>query len=913
GEFDATTFMVVQAGLAVLLSRMSGSNDIAVGVNVAGRDDAALNDLVGFFVNTLVLRTDLAGDPCFGDLLGQVRERSLDAFANQDVPFDVVVERLNPARSQAHHPLVQVTLAWQNNEAAELGLGGVHVSAEPTQTFAARMDLTFLIGESHTESGAPDGINGVVEYRSDVFDAATIERLVSRLERVLTAITADPQQRVSSIEVLDEHERAQLAVFSHRGVLAEDAVAVSIPALFAEQVARTPDSVAVVFEDRSLSYRELDAMSWQLAQMLAGRGIGAGDIVALLLPRSAEAIVTILAVLKAGATYLPIDVMHPDERVEFMLTEARPALAITSAEYTHRLVRYGVAVVDIDDPAIADHPVSVLPTPSAENLAYVIYTSGTTGRPKGVTLTQGSVTQTFDTVRDWGFEPASEQVWTQFHSYAFDISVWEIWGALLHGGRLVVVPDNVVRSGRDLERLLVREGVNILNMTPSALGLLRPEHLSSVRTIVLAGEWCSAELVDQWAPGRVMINGYGPTETFYTSLSEALRAGSGVPSIGRPISGAVYLVLDEGLREVPVGMVGELYVAGRGIARGYLHRPGLTASRFVACPWGQGGSRMYRTGDLVRWNTDGELEYVSRSDDQVKIRGFRIELSEVGAALAAVAGVDHAAAVVREDQPGSKRLVGYVTGRVNGAVVREAVASRLPEYMVPSAVVVLDNLPLTMNGKLDKQALPAPDHADREEYRAPSTPAEETLASIYAQVLGVDRVSVDDSFFDLGGHSLLAMRVVAAIHEAFGVEIEVRALFQTPTVAKLAESVGAGSSRRDPLVPMVRPDVVPLSFAQRRLWFIHQLEGLSATYNLPLALRLHGELDTLALGLAMADVVERHESLRTVFPSIEGTPHQLTVPADQIDFGWAVVDAESWPSQRLADAVAGLARYEFDL
>ncbi|MRH93633.1 amino acid adenylation domain-containing protein, partial [Nocardia sp. SYP-A9097] len=789
------------------------------------------------------------GDPSFGELVEQVRERSLDAFANQDVPFDVLVERLNPARSQAHHPLVQVTLAWQNNQAATLDLGLVRVSAEQTEAFASRMDLTFSIGESFTEAGAPAGISGAVEYRSDVFDAVTIERMVSRLEWVLAAVAADPRRRLSSIELLDEQERAQLVAFSHRGMLAEQTAAVSITASFAEQVARIPDAVAVVFEGRSLSYRELDAASWRLAHVLAERGIGAGDIVALLLPRSANAIVAILAVLKTGAAYLPADVLHPDERVAFMFADAEPALAITTAEYAHRLAGHGVAVVDIDDPVIADQPLSALPAPDAENLAYVIYTSGTTGRPKGVAVTQASIAQTFESIRTWGFAPASEQVWTQFHSYAFDISVWEIWGALLHGGRLIVVPDTVVRSGRDLERLLVREGVNILNMTPSALGLLSPERLGSVGTVVLAGEWCSAELVDLWAPGRVMINGYGPTETFYTSLSEPLVAGSGVPSIGRPISGVAYFVLDAGLREVPIGVVGELYVAGKGLARGYLRRPGLTASRFVACPFGRSGSRMYRTGDLVRWNAKGELEYVSRSDDQVKIRGFRIELGEVGAALAGVAGVEKAAVVVREDQPGSQRLVGYVTGAVDGALVRAAVASRLPEYMVPSAVVVLDSLPLTMNGKLDKAALPTPDYAGGEGHRAPSTQVEESLAAIFAQVLGLERVSVDDSFFDLGGHSLLAMRVVAAIQDAFGVEISVRELFQAPTVAQLAEGMSAESSGRAPLVPMVRPSALPLSFAQRRLWFIHQLEGLSATYNMPLVLRLRGGLDVSALGL----------------------------------------------------------------
>ncbi|MFE3323209.1 AMP-binding protein, partial [Nocardia sp. NPDC059195] len=456
GEFDATTFMVVQAGLAVLLSRMSGSNDIAVGIPAAGRGDAALNDLVGFFVNILVLRTDLAGDPCFGDLLGQVRERSLDAFANQDVPFEMLVERLNPARSQAHHPLVQVLLAWQNNEAAELGLGGVRFSAQPIQTFAARLDLTISIGESHTESGAPDGINGVVEYRSDVFDAATIERLVSRLERVLTAITADPQQRVSSIEVLDEHERAQLTELSNRAVLAEPTAAVSIPAMFAAQVQRTPDAVAIVFEQRSWTYSELDEASSRFARLLVDRGVGPGDVVALMLPRSGEAMVSLLAVLKAGAAYLPIDVRQPDERVAFMLTDATSVAVITVDPYAPRLTGYGLAVIDVADHTrtitteTSDIPLTI---PPASTLAYIIYTSGTTGTPKGVAVTHTGIGDLIAAQAE-SFRVDGKSRVLQFASWSFDATVSETWMALLTGATLVIPPEDTVTRMSNLTNLI---------------------------------------------------------------------------------------------------------------------------------------------------------------------------------------------------------------------------------------------------------------------------------------------------------------------------------------------------------------------------------------------------------------------------------------------------------------------------
>ncbi|MRH92450.1 amino acid adenylation domain-containing protein, partial [Nocardia sp. SYP-A9097] len=509
----------------------------------------------------------------------------------------------------------------------------------------------------------------------------------------------------------------------------------------------------------------------------------------LMLPRSAAAIVATLAVLRTGAAYLPIDVRHPDERVGFMLADASPAAVITVGEYVSRLAGRDLVVIDIADPARAAQPLAPLPAPSASAVAYVIYTSGTTGTPKGVAVTHTGIGDLIaDQAARFGVDGDSRVL--QFASWSFDAAVSEIWVTLVTGATLVIPPDDAVTRISGLTGLIQEFGITHVTLTPSVLGALSPEGLESVRSLVVAGEATSAELVDRWAPGRSMVNAYGPTETTVcATVSEPLVAGSGVLPIGRPISGTAVFVLDEGLSEVPVGVVGELYVAGRGLARGYLRRPGLTASRFVACPFGSAGSRMYRTGDLVRWNAQGELEYVGRSDDQVKIRGFRIELGEVGAALSGVAGVEQAVVVVREDQPGSKRLVGYVTGAVDPAVVRASVGSRLPEYMVPAAVVALDSLPLTVNGKLDKRSLPAPDYAG-EGYRAPSTPTEEVLASIYAQVLGLERVGVDDSFFDIGGNSLLAMRVVAEIHDAFDVRVAVRTLFQAPTVRALKEHLG---------------------------------------------------------------------------------------------------------------------------
>ena len=682
----------------------------------------------------------------------------------------------------------------------------------------------------------------------------------------------------------------------------------SIPVLFAERVARTPDAVALTCEGRSMSYRELEEAANRLAHLLAGHGVGPGECVALLFSRSAEAIVAILAVLKTGAAYLPIDPAHTRERIGFMLADAAPIAAITTTGLRPRLDGFDVVVIDVDDPAVDSQPSTALPAPGPDDIAYLIYTSGTTGVPKGVAITHRNVTQLLESL-DAGLPAAG--VWSQCHSYAFDVSVWEIFGALLRGGRLVVVPESVARSPEELHGVLVAEQVSVLTQTPSAVGVLSAEGLESV-ALVMAGEACPAEVVDRWAPGRVMVNAYGPTETtMCVAVSAPLAAGSGVPPIGSPVAGAALFVLDGWLRPVPAGVVGELYVAGAGVGCGYWRRAGLTGSRFVACPFGGGAGRgCIAPGIWCGGAPMGSWQYVGRADEQVKIRGYRIECGEVQAALAGLDGVQQAVVIAREDRPGDKRLVGYVTGAVDPVEIRAALAERLPEYMVPAAVVVLAALPLTVNGKLDTRALPAPGYQDAGGgYRAPASPVEEILAGIYADVLGVERVGVDDSFFDLGGDSLLAMRLVAAIETGLDADLSVRTVFEAPTVAQLALRIGGDAGRLEPLVAGERPAVVPLSFAQQRLWFLDQLQGPSPVYNIPAVLRLGGRLDAEALGAALADVVGRHESLRTLFPAAEGTPQQLVVPAERADFGWQIIDATGWPESRLGEAVRAAACY----
>lgn len=561
-------------------------------------------------------------------------------------------------------------------------------------------------------------------------------------------MTADRSRPLLSVAVLEDAERGLLFEVGNHGMLSQPLAAVSIPAMFAAQVERAPETVAISCDGRSMTYRELDEASNRLAHLLVDNGAGPGRCVALLFNRCAQALVSILAVLKTGAAYLPIDPAHPQARVDFMFADADPVAVVSTADLADRLTGYALTLVDVDDPGVDAYPHHTLPGPAPDDIAYLIYTSGTTGVPKGVAICHGNVTQLIGSL-DSHLEP-SGQVWSQWHSYSFDISGWEIFNALLTGARLVVVPEETARSPQDFHALLVDEQVNVLGLTPTAVAALSPVGLDSVALLV-GGEPCPADVVDRWAPGRVMINQYGPTEaTMWVALSAPLAAGTGVPPIGSPLPGAALFVLDQWLRPVPTGVVGELYVAGRNVGVGYWRRGSLTASRFVACPFGTPGRRMYRTGDLVSWGADGQLRYSGRADEQVKIRGYRIELGEIQTALASLDGVEQAVVVAREDRPGDKRLVGYVTEAAAGAVdpvgARTALVEQLPSYMVPAAVVVLGALPLTVNGKLDKRALPAPEYVDFDHYRAPTTPAEETLASIYADVLGLDRVGVDDSF-----------------------------------------------------------------------------------------------------------------------------------------------------------------------
>ncbi|WP_341849580.1 amino acid adenylation domain-containing protein, partial [Actinomadura rifamycini] len=899
-----TMFMIAQAALAVLLSKMGAGTDVPVGTVLAGRRDAALEDLAGFFVNTLVLRTDVGGNPTLDELLARVRDADLAAFAHQDLPFERLVEDLNPARSLARHPLFQVMLTFQNVRGAETPpeLPGLQVRplalADPAQDAedgderggdgeTAKFDLSFTLAEEWDDDGAHAGIGGGLQYAADLFDEPTARALARRLARVLEQIAADSRVRLDRIEVLSAAER-------HRALeewndTARPGADGTLPELFEAQAARTPDAVAVEFEDDAWTYAELDARANRLARELIARGVGPECAVGVLLNRSADLAAVLLGVAKAGAAWVPIDPGYPPERIALILDDAAPALVVCT-HATAPLVDRPARLV-LDDAAVA---ASAAARPAAapvdadrtaplrpDHPAYVVYTSGSTGRPKGVVVTHRGVGSLAGAqIERFAVAPGSRVL--QFAALGFDAAFSELCMALLSGATLVLAGPDGMPPRRGLGDTVEALGVTHVTVPPSVPAGEEelPERLA---TLVVAGEACPPELVERFAGGRRFVNAYGPTETTVCAamsppLSPSAPTTGGAVPIGRPVWNSRVFVLDDRLRPVAPGVAGDLYVAGASLARGYAGRPVPTAERFVACPFG--GGRMYRTGDLARWTPGGDLVFAGRADAQVKIRGFRVEPAEVEAVLTAHDRVARAVVVAREDA-GVRRLVAYVVGDAERAALRELAAAKLPDHMVPAAFVTVDAIPVTANGKVDRAALPAPDFGGGSAGRGPATATEEVLCAVFADVLGVPSAGTEDSFFELGGDSLLAMRLIARVRSVLGVEVSIRDLFGSPTVAGLArladEARGAGV--RAPLAARERPEVVPLSYAQQRMWFLNRLEeaGAGAGYTVPLVMRLSGRVDVAALEAAFGDVADRHESLRTIFPDVDGVPHQRIV------------------------------------
>ncbi|WP_143541231.1 non-ribosomal peptide synthase/polyketide synthase, partial [Rhodococcus sp. D-1] len=932
---NSTPFMVVHAALAVVLSRLSATTDIAIGTPIAGRGEAQLDDLIGMFVNTLVLRTEVDPSMSFTDLLASAREVDLQAFAHADVPFERVVEVLDPVRSQARHPLFQVALTFQNHEQTTLELGDLEVSIESADLALAKFDLQLTLTERTDEAGAPAGMSASLTYATDLFDESTVVEFGDRLVRTFRAVTADPTVAVGDVDILVDGERNLLSRFSAGQI--DRGVDSTLSAWFDDAAARFGDRVAVRFGGESLSYGELSVRANRLARRLIAQGCGPESLVAVALPRSADLVVALLAVVKSGAGYLPVDPSYPADRVEFMLADAAPVAAI-SWSGRELVLPAGLPVVDIDAVDVSEFDGSVVSDADrvaplrSSNVAYVIYTSGSTGRPKGVQVPHTTVAKLFaNTESVYGFDESD--VWTMFHSYAFDFSVWELWGPLLYGGTLVVVDYVTSRSPEQFLELLAAERVTVLNQTPSAFyQLAEADRLASesgraaelsLRWVVFGGEALELRRLSDWYGRRgdfapTLVNMYGITETTvhvsHRVLDAALVADASASVVGQAISGLQVFVLDTRLAPVPVGVAGEMYVSGVQLARGYLGQAGLTSTRFVANPF-NAGEVLYRTGDVASWNSAGDLEYLGRADDQVKIRGFRIEIGEIESAVLADVSVAQTAVVVREDSPGDQRLVAYVVPAAGVSVsvddVRTGVGSLLPEYMVPSAFVVLDSIPLTVNGKLDRRALPVPS-LQVAVFRAPTSVVEEVVAQTFADVLGVERVGLDDDFFALGGNSLIATQVTSRLGQALDASVSVRELFEASTVEALAARLGShvGGGSRAALTAQVRPVRVPLSLAQQRMWFLNQLDTSSAGNNVPVAITLTGELDVSGLEQAVADVIGRHEVLRTVYPEVDGVGYQKIVAPADVDVNLA---ATSVSDSEIVSEVTNFVAAGFDV
>ena len=791
----ATLFMTLLAAFQTLLARYTGQDDIVVGSPIAGRTRTETEGLIGFFVNTLVLRTDLSGDPTFRELLRRVREVAFGAYDHQDLPFERLVEDLQPERSLSHSALLQVMLTLQNAPPPIPRLAGLQVETEPVERRVARFDLSLFLRND------VEGLRALLEYNTDLFDAGTMVRLLGHFRTLLEGIVADPDRRLSELSLLTAAERHQ-ALVEWNATDAELPRETTVHGLFEAQVARTPDAIAVTFEGEASSYRELDCRANRLARLLQSRGVGPEVPVGLCLERSPEMLVGLLAILKAGGAYLPLDPTYPRERLELVLADAAVPVLLTQRKLLETLPSGTAAAVCLDAEDASPAPGNTVPVPSGvtgEQLAYVIYTSGTTGRPKGVQITHRAAVNLLTSLAEVpGLGPRDTML--AVSPLTFDVATFELLLPLIVGARVAIAPREVTMDGRLLSAALAQAGATAMHATPVTWRLLVESGWSGAPLFkAMSGgealpETLAAELLTRCTE---VWDFYGPTETTICSAAAAVRAG--VPLwLGNLIANTRLYLLDRHLMPVPVGVPGELYVAGTGLARGYLGSPGLTADRFGPDPFSQApGARMYRTGDLMRRRPDGGLEFLGRTDHQVKLRGFRIELGEIEAVLTRHPAVRQVVVLAREDRPGDKRLVAYImpaAGAPPVAELRDYLKQKLPDYMVPSGFVLLNGFPRTSSGKLDRSALPASDHQPHEAratYVAPRSAVERLLAGICSEVLGVEGMGAHDDFFSLGGHSLLATRVIARLEAALGVELPVRLLFEAPTIAGLAGRIVA--------------------------------------------------------------------------------------------------------------------------
>ena len=931
-EEKASLFMTLLAAWKVLLHRYTGQNDIVVGAPVANRNRSEFEGMVGFFVNSLILRTDLSGDPTFRELLRRVRETTFEAFANQDFPFERLVEVLQPTRSMSRNPLFQTDFILQNSPRSAYQVTGLTFEALPAENGTAQLDLTLDLWEE------PDGIGGWLEYDTDLFDASTAARMVGNYINLLQRIAAEPGQPISRYSLLSDADRHRVVV--EWNTTARDyQLDSAFPRLFEAQVERTPDAIAVVCGSRQLNYAELNQRANSLARLLVEQGVGAESVVGLLMRRDINLLISILAVLKAGGAYLPLDPEYPVERHRTIVGQSGARVVITAREFLPIVDEMGaslgrsITVLVVEDALEQQRETQNLPLRSLpDNLAYIIYTSGSTGVPKGVMIHhRGMVNHLWANIE--ALSMTSSDVLAQTASQCFDISVWQFLAPLIIGGRVHIFPDEITQDPPRLLSEVDRAGVTVFEIVPSLLQVALADvktqkqkpALQSLRWLLPTGEEVPVALCREWFrtyPSIPLMNAYGPSECsddvtlapIYDSPDENLSR----VSIGRPVGNLQVALVDRKLNLVPIGVPGELCVRGVGVGRGYLSLPSRTASVFVPDPFStEPGARMYRSGDRAKYLPDGNIEFLGRMDHQVKVRGHRIELGEIEAVLSQARGVSEVVVIVREDTPGDARLVGYVVWEAgvetNSAEVREQLRQRLPDYMVPATLVTLDRMPLSPNGKIDRKALPAPEagSSNDQNFIGPRNPTEEVLSAIWSEILNTERIGVEDNLFEHGAHSLLVTQVTSRVRKLFKVEPPLRLFFECPTIGGMARAIDALQSKAEgitapPIVRITREGDLPLSFTQERMWFLDQLEPGLTAYNVPGAVYLDGHLEVKALEEAFGEILRRHEILRTTYGSVDGRPIQIIPPPQP--FHLPVEDLQDLPEDERDAAALQLAK-----